>query len=171
MQKEKPNWSEIKQAYFDNGIDEVRAFLRSRYGELAVAERTIDNRTKGWAEERKRFKAKLTAKAEEKIINNPKVQDRIERLISSLELIENSISYIVTAKRKKIIMPNGEERLVLDRELNDMKDIKIAYDILRLGTGKSTENHGGDKDNPIAVENKISTLSIQIVSPKPTSSS
>lgn len=139
----KPNWDKIKQEFLESDIEEAREFLRINYGSIAVSERTIDNRTKGWRDKRKEFKAKITAKVQEKIINNPIVQNQNKSLLVAMKNIEIKVAQLLGQKA--------------DFTIDDLAKIRIGYEILRLATGQSTNNLGGDKDNPVTTQIVIST--------------
>jgi hypothetical protein len=159
MPKPKYDWTIAKQAYFDSPELSAEAFIRTFY---ALSPETALNgafkkNMKGWREEKLEFRKKLAQNSNEKALSNPEVQTRVQRLVEYTEMIENSVSYMITSKRKKVVL-NGEERIVLDRDLHEMKDIKIGYDILRLAIGKSTTNVGGDKDNSLNIAHTITQV-------------
>ena len=155
----KYDWVKIKQEYLDSPLIEVEGFLRTFLELDPLKPLSSDKKlkAKGWRAEKLAYREKIAAVSELKTINNPDVQSRVQKLIKYTEMIEDSVSYIVNAKRKKVVI-NGEERILLDRDLPEMKDIKTAYDILRLATGKSTSNLGGDKDNPQIIEHIVKKI-------------
>ena len=148
MSKPTYNWQIEKQNFFDSPYLSVREFLVSF---LSVDPKNASNgsfskATKGWTEEKKDFLRSKVSVSNQKTIENPEIRSRVEILQSYLDVIVDSVSYLVTKKRRKITVTDSEgnqsQKVVLDLDLKDMKDLKIGYDILRLETGQSTQNTG-----------------------------
>ena len=141
----KPNWIKIKQDYFKSDIVEVQEYMRSASGVGTVADRTIDNRTKGWRDEKQELRSKITARAQEKLINNPDIQKQTAYLLKALNNANLKIAEL---------LGTGDRAFSID----DLPKIKAGIELLRLATGQSTSNIGGDKSNPLMVENIVKKI-------------
>lgn len=115
--------------------------------------------TKDWKakklEWQQRLLEDLYESEKKKMEKDHNIKARIERLNNYLEMVENSVAYIVINKRKTIEDKDGNKVTVLDRELSEMKDIKIAYDILRTATGKHTDKPTDEATQHVIVEYRL----------------
>jgi hypothetical protein len=159
MPVQKYDWLAIYQDWLESQELEVKAFLMSNLGLTSkqASSTMYKSKTVGWRDKKKQYRQKIFDSIEKKTIENQKVQERVAKILEYSNMIENSVSYIINKKRKKVEI-NGEVVTVLDRDLSDMKDIKIAYEILRLASDRSTANLGGDKENPVSLESILSEL-------------
>ncbi|MGL5963786.1 MAG: hypothetical protein ACRCZ2_05255 [Fusobacteriaceae bacterium] len=148
--KQKTNWIELKQKYFESDIEEINQFLISF---LSVNPKTANTgsyakATKGWRDEKQAYKKKIfdriNLKVEEKIVNS-QANLRIQAINRALENTESKVAKLIGDPENKFTF-------------EDLNKIKVGYEILRLATGKSTANQGGDKENPLQVENLIKKI-------------
>jgi hypothetical protein len=154
MPTAKYNWTEIKQNYFDSPIEEVENFLRTFLELDPLKALSSDKKTKakGWRAEKLEYRRKIATVSEQKVINNTDVISRVDNLIKALENTESKVALLIGGKDKF--------------DIDDLPKVKIGYEILRLATGRSTANVGGDKENAIKVENTELTALIQLLSNK-----
>lgn len=147
----KINWSELKQKYYESEIDEVTTFLRQVFGNSKASLESNGNwarNTKNWKVEKQEFKKKIFALAESKTqekLAESEANRKVEYINKALDNIELKVATLL----------GKAEQTYTIKELNQ---IKIGYEILRLATGKSTTNQGGDKENPLKVENIIKKI-------------
>jgi hypothetical protein len=154
MPTAKYNWTEIKQKYFDSPIEEVENFLRTflELDPLKALSSDKKTKTKGWRAEKLEYRRKIAEAENQKTIDTPEVQEKVKNLIEALENTESKVALLI----------GGEDKF----EIDDLPKIKVGYEILRLATGRSTANVGGDKDNAIKTENTELTALIQLLSNK-----
>jgi hypothetical protein len=145
MPTAKYNWTEIKQKYFDSSIEEVENFLRTFLELDPLKPLSSDKKTKakGWRAEKLEYRRKIATVSEQKVINNTDVISRVNNLIKALENTESKVAFLI----------GGKDSFGID----DLPKIKVGYEILRLATGRSTANVGGDKENPQRSEIIITT--------------
>jgi hypothetical protein len=140
----KYDWIRIKQEYFDSDIEEVEHFLRSF---LDIKTKIISGdkkqKIKGWRKEKSRYRQRIIDAENEAKNKNIDVQKQVQTLLTALANIEKKVA---------ILLGDGSAF-----SIDDLPKIKIGYEILRLATGKSTTNQGGDASNPsiIRIEKSI----------------
>lgn len=104
----KINWGKIKQDYFDSEIIEVRDFMRSSCGLVAVAERTIDNRTKGWRIEKEELSKEKNKRITEKVladtVSNADLTTSQATLLKIKKLAINSIGKRISDNNATLTM-------------------------------------------------------------------
>ncbi len=140
MPTAKYNWEEIKQKYFESEVLEVQNFLITFLQldptkPLGADKKT---RTKGWRNDKNLYIEQIQNKIQEKKLEQPDVELQAKLLAKSLSNIEIKVAQLLGSNTQF--------------KVEDLPKIKVGYDLLRLATGKSTNNHGGDKDNPIQVQ-------------------
>lgn len=134
------NWIEEKQKFFDSDCLTAKDFL-VRF--LSIDPKTASGgsfgvATKGWTREKKEYLNKISTKSQEKTINNPDVQKQASQLVLAMSNIEKKVANLLGGKT--------------EFGIDDLPKVKVGYEMLRLATGQSTQNQGGDKNNPIQTE-------------------
>lgn len=124
-------WPQIKQAYLVSDIIEIKTFLihHLKLSKHQPLHGGFKKETKGWRKEKEGLAIRAAEKVIEKTIENPDVQLRVNKLIKTYELIQDSVSYAIM-RRQHVVNIGGENRTVLDIKLSDMKDMRIAAEIL-----------------------------------------
>ena len=141
MPKKTLNWDKIKQQYFNSDIEEVTDFLQTFY--RLENKSYYRQKTKGWRDEKKEFRAKITAKAQEKIINNVDVLNSTELLIKGKQLIINSILKRVQENNKSLTM----------------NELATALDKVKIELGEPTKIDKSEMNlNTIAIKDIIDEL-------------
>jgi hypothetical protein len=127
--KRNRNWLEIKQEFFDSNTDDLQGFLKAKLGLSTeqVKSGYYIKKTKGWKNDKREYRLKLAEKTQEKILNNPKVHDKIKNLIIALDNAYQKIAILLGDKNTQYT-------------IEDLPKIKSGLEMLRLATGQSTTN-------------------------------
>lgn len=151
MPTAKRDFEKIKQDYLDNDIVEVKEFLVSF---LRVDQKTASNgywggKTSGWRKQKENYRKQLTEKIQEKNIDNVDNQKQANQLLIAMSNIEKKVAIIL----------GGKNNFTID----DLPKIKVGYELLRLATGQSTANHGGDKTNPVQIDHIFESIAKKVL--------
>jgi hypothetical protein len=129
----KYNWVEIKSEYLKSDIEEASQFLISYLGVAPknAANGSFAKATKGWREDKLKFRQDQANKARQKIINNVDVQEQTQLILKAKDYALKAIIARLQTNNKSLSM--NELKIGLDalkRELGEPLNIdKLSADV------------------------------------------
>ena len=120
----------------DNG-KERQDFLQEFTNLYKTGVKTFDNRLKEARETHKSILEERKKDNDKTLRQDPEWEKTRLKLLESKKLIYESLSYIIFKKQKKVNI-KGEERVVLDLDLENSRDLKTIWEIMSVGLGEPT---------------------------------
>ena len=99
--------------------------------------KTFDNRLKIARERFEQYREETKEENDKKLREDPEWSKTHANLLKSKKLIYDSISYIIQRRQKKVNI-GGKERIVLDVDISEARNLKTLWEMNLVGLGEPT---------------------------------